>query len=194
MSEESKPSETNVTMYGISRIDNDRHYTHAWRVSLRRRGKKLIRNFPDKKHGSKQNALKAAQEYRDTLLEQHPPLTRKEFASIRRSHNRSGITGVYRYAKKYRLADGREKESWYWEAHWPTDTGQYESVNYSVNDYGEDLARRLAIRARELGVSQVRGVFWASDRAALSTLRNEVRVERSGSNIETRASYEGEAR
>jgi len=151
-------------MYGISRIDDHAHNTHAWRVSLRRRGKSLVKNFPDKKYGGKQDALAAAKKYRDQLLKRYPPLTRKEFASIRRRNNKTGITGVYRYAKKYRLADGQEKESWYWEAHWPTESGQHESVNYSVNNYGEDLARRLAIRARERGMQQVQGVFWASER------------------------------
>ncbi|TCO78616.1 AP2 domain-containing protein [Chromatocurvus halotolerans] len=161
-------------MYGISRIDDDTHYTHAWRVSLRRRGKALVKNFPDKKYGGKRGALAAARKYRDQLLEQYPPLTRKEFASIRRCNNKTGITGVYRYAKKYRLADGREKEHWYWEAHWPTESGQHESVSYSVNNYGEDLARHLAIRARQRGVSQVQGIFWASERAERRTPSDEL--------------------
>lgn len=157
-----------VAMYGISRIDDDIHRTHAWRVSLRRRVKALVKNFADKKHGGKRKALKAARAHRDRLLEMYPPITRKEFSNIRRRNNQSGITGVYRYAKKYRLADGREKESWYWEAHWPTDAGQYASINFSVNAYGEDLARRLAIRSRENGLKQVEGVFWASERGAAS--------------------------
>lgn len=160
-------------MYGISRIDDDSQNTHAWRVSLRRRGKALVKNFPDKKCGGKPDALAAARKYRDQLLEQYPPLTRKEFASVRRRNNKTGITGVYRYAKTYRLADGREKEHWYWEAHWPTESGQHESVSYSVNNYGEDLARRLAIRARERGLSQVQGVFWASERGERCTPPDE---------------------
>jgi len=164
-------------MYGITRIDDNSYYTHAWRVSLRRRGKSLVKNFPDKKHGGKRDALAAAKKYRDQLLEQYPPLTRKEFASIRRRNNKTGITGVYRYAKKYRLADGRENECWYWEAHWPTESGQHESVSYSVNNYGEDLARRLAIRARERGVNQVQGVFWASERGERCTPHDEVMSE-----------------
>jgi hypothetical protein len=153
-----------TAMYGISRIDDDIHRTHAWRVSLRRRGKALVRNFADKKYGGKGRALAAAKAYRDELLERYPPLTRREFASIPRRHNRSGVTGVYRYAKKYTLADGKERESWYWEAHWPTETGQFMRVNFSVNQYGENLARRLAIWARDQGLAQIEGVFWASER------------------------------
>lgn len=158
-----------IAMYGISRIDDDSHHTHAWRVSLRRRGKRLVRNFPDKKYGGRCEALLAAKAHRDALLEQYPPITRKEFSSVRRRNNQSGITGVYRYAKKYCLADGREKETWYWEAHWPTEMGRFQRISFSVNDYGEDLARRLAIRAREQGVKQLDGVFWASERGMLSS-------------------------
>ncbi|MEL7047228.1 MAG: hypothetical protein AAGL66_19770 [Pseudomonadota bacterium] len=163
----------NLAMYGVSRIDDDRYHTHAWRVSLRRRGKKLVKNFPDKKHGGRCNALKKAQTYRDQLLENYPPITRQEFSRLPRSHNTSGITGVYRYAKKYTLADGREKESWYWEAHWPTDSGRYETVNFAVNKFGEDLARRLAVRAREEGLQQVEGVFWASERGVTAVEQSD---------------------
>lgn len=151
-------------MYGISRIDDDIHRTHAWRVSLRRRGQRLVKNFPDKKYGGKLKALRQAKEYRDELLVKYPPLTRKEFSQALRSNNKTGITGVYKYAKRYMLKDGSERETWYWEAHWPLEQGNYQSVSFSIDDFGEDMARRLAIRAREQGLKGVKGVFWASQR------------------------------
>jgi hypothetical protein len=155
-------------MYGISRIDDSHHFTHAWRVSLRRRGKLLVKNFPDKKYGGSLNALKAAKEHRDKLIEANPPLTRREFAAIRRRNNTSGVTGVYRYAKAYKLADGREKEIWYWEAHWPTDSGKHQKATFSIDQYGDDLARQLAIRARKNELKEVEGFFWASERGAVA--------------------------
>lgn len=151
-------------MYGISRIDDDRHHTHAWRVSIRRRGTTLVKNFPDRKFGGRADALTSAQAHRDRVVQAHPPLTRKEFAELNRRHNTSGITGVYRYAKTYRLADGRERKSWYWEAHWPTAPGQHDKATFAVNEHGESFARSLAIRARENGINRVEGVFWASER------------------------------
>jgi hypothetical protein len=103
-------------MYGISRIDNDTYCTHAWRVSLTRRGKKEVRNFSDKKWAGKARALTAAKQHRDAYVKKHPPLSRKEFCSILRSNNTSGITGVYRYAKSFKLKNGEVKQNWYWEA------------------------------------------------------------------------------
>ena len=156
-------------MYGISRIDDDIYRTHAWRVSLRRHGKSLVKNFADKKLGGKGKALTEAKRYRDELLEQYPPMSRKEFASIKRRNNNTGITGVYRYAKKYMLKDGREKESWYWEAHWPTAPGESQCINFSVNEYGEAVAKQLAIRARKEGLNKLKGVFWASARGKVAS-------------------------
>ncbi len=157
----------NLAMYGISRIDDDIYRTHAWRVSLRRHGKSLVRNFADKKCGGKRKALAEAKRYRDELLHENPPMSRKEFASIMRRNNNTGITGVYRYAKKYLLKDGRERASWYWEAHWPTAPGESQSINFSVNEYGEAVAKQMAIRAREEGLKKLEGVFWASERGSL---------------------------
>ena len=162
-------NKTTTDMYGISRIDDNRYHTHAWRVSLRRRGKSLVKNFPDKKHSGKHEALQLAKSYRDKLLAEHPPLSRKEFSSTIRSNNNSGISGVYKFAKKYTLANSQEVESWYWEAHWPTDRGESKSERFSVNKYGDEIARAMAIRTRNIGMEAVKGAFWASERGELKT-------------------------
>lgn len=154
------------TMYGISRIDDDVYRTHAWRVSLCRRGKRHVKNFADKKCGGKGRALSQAKEYRDTLLRKYPPLSRKEFCTILRSNNKSGVTGVYKYAKSFTLQNGNVKENWYWEAHWPTEKGGAAHQAFSVNEYGEEKARQLAIQARKQALKQLDGYFWASDRGA----------------------------
>ncbi|MEM6936788.1 MAG: AP2 domain-containing protein [Pseudomonadota bacterium] len=160
------PSEHEV-MYGISRIDSAKERAHAWRVSLRRNGKRLVKNFTDRHYGGKKKALLAAQHYRDDLLRQHPPMSRKTFAKILRSNNLTGVSGVYRYAKRYRLKDGTQKESWYWEANWPTSPGVSAKATFSVNRYGEDIARLMALQAREKGLAAVEGVFWASARGEM---------------------------
>jgi len=151
-------------MYGISRIDDYVHRSHAWRVSLCRQGKKLVKNFSDKKLGGKAKALKAAKVYRDELLITHPPMSRKEFATKKRRNNKSGITGVYTYAKRFQLRDGSYNETWYWEANWPTERGESMHESFSVREYGDAVARQMAIRARERGLRNLKGVFWASER------------------------------
>lgn len=109
--------------------------------------------------------LEAARQYRDEIIGNHPPTSRRQFAEVRRRNNKTGITGVYRFAKSYRLRDGTERETWYWEANWPTERGKSGKATFSVNRYGEDLARQLAIRARAAGLAAVEGVFWASEPA-----------------------------
>ncbi|WP_373079546.1 hypothetical protein [Zhongshania sp.] len=154
-------------MYGISRIDDETYRTHAWRVSLRRQNKLIVKNFPDKTYGGKRKALTAAKSYRDEVVSQYPPTTRQQFCSTPRRHNTSGIPGVYRYAKRYKLKDGCVKELWYWEAHWPgKKPGDFEKATFPIQYYGEKGAKELAIAAREAGVQKLKGVFWASERGA----------------------------
>ena len=150
--------------YGISRIDDPTHRTHAWRVSLRRQNRMFVKNFTDKKHGGKNKALKAAKEYRDQVIAENPPTTRKQFCSTLRRHNTSGIPGVYRYAKSYTLANGEERKVWYWESTWPARKEGIEKATFSVKTYGERKAKALAVAAREQGINKLDGVFWASER------------------------------
>jgi hypothetical protein len=159
--------QTTDKSYGISRFDDDKRRAHGWRVSLRRHGTKLVENFPDKKYGGRQKALKLAMHFRDELLGKFPPITREEMCRIRRSNNKSGINGVYTYAKRYKLRDGSSRETWYWEATWPAEQGKHVSINFSVKKYGEELARSMAIRARHKGIEDMEGPFWASERGCL---------------------------
>jgi hypothetical protein len=153
-------SQQKRSMYGISRIDDEKHHTHAWRVSLRRRGTLHVKNFPDMKYGGRQKALRLGQRHRDELMRRHPPLTRREFSNIRRRHNQTGVVGVCRFASGYRLKNGKMRYSWYWEAIWPTTLGESETLRFSVNKLGEKGAFEKACAARKRGLKQVHGVFW----------------------------------
>ena len=163
-----KPGKSTESDYGISRYDDDIRKSHGWRVSLLRRGNRLVENFPDKKHGGRQKALKSAQRFRDELLEKFPPISRIEVCQIRRSNNTSGISGVCTYAKSYKLKDGTIRETRYWEATWPTQDGKNASVNFSVRKFGEEMARSMAIRARLRGLEGVEGPFWVSERGLIN--------------------------
>lgn len=168
------PRRKSRNLYGISRVDDDVHRTHAWRVSLKRQGKTLVKNFPDKKHGGKRKALAAAKQQRDEWVAKYPPLSRKDFAEVRRRHNRTGITGVFKYSKKYTLQSGAIKETWYWEAQWPTDEGDFEKQSFSVSAYGEAIAKQMAITARQIGLEKLAGHYWATARRMPSTMQGQL--------------------
>ncbi len=156
-------------MYGISRIDDEAHRTHAWRVSLSRRGERFVKNFPDQKWGGKRKALAAAKDCRDQFIQGNPPLSRREFCSIIRSNNKTGITGVYRFSKSFKLKNGQIRESWYWEASWPIGKSRQSHITFSVNELGERRAKQLAIAARRRALEELEGDFWASARGGNST-------------------------
>ena len=159
---------TSKDMYGISRIDDDLYNTHAWRVSLCRHGKKLVKNFPDKKLSGNRKALASAKAFRDELLLEHPPISRKEFCNARRRNNKTGITGVYKYCKTYKLKNGEIKETWYWEANWPNAVGESLCKPFSIKRYGAEMAKQMAIRARAEGMKKVEGTFWAAERGEVA--------------------------
>lgn len=158
--------------YGISRVDDELNRTHAWRVSLRRHGRGHVKNFPDKKHGGRQQSLRHARKHRDAIVSQHPPMTRMEFCFIKRSNNTSGTTGVCTYAKRYVRRDGSVKENWYWEASWPDERGESAKAVFSVNRHGDEMAKQMAINARTRGLELLEGVFWRSERGSLSASEN----------------------
>ena len=154
-------------MYGITRVDDDKYRKHSWRVSLSRHGKTLVKNFSDKKCGGKDSALLKAMLHRDGLVKKNPPLSRKEYCDLKRRNNKTGITGVYTYAKSYPLSDGTIRENWYWEANWPITEGESASQSFSVKRYGNELAKQMAIRARNKGLEHVRGTYWAAKKVTL---------------------------
>ena len=83
-------------MLNIRRVDHAASRTHCWRVTVQRRKRIYVRHFSDGRHGGTQPALEAAQIYRDTLIQTHPPLSKPAYCAIRKENNRSGISGLTR--------------------------------------------------------------------------------------------------
>jgi hypothetical protein len=164
---------TTDEMYGISRIDSESSRTHAWRVSLQRQGKMHVKNFPDKKHRCKSYALTMAKNFRDSILTTYPPTSRQQFCKTIRKNNKTGISGVCNYTKSYQLNDGSVKQYHYWAANWPDENHRSISQVFSVNTYGDNIARQLAIKARIDGLSRVDGVFWASERGVIDAIEQQ---------------------
>ena len=63
------------------------------------------------------------------------------------SHNTSGITGV-----AYSPIDNA------WRAIWHNGEGKQRNKSFSVNKYGEDVAKQLAITARELAIDSLKNI------------------------------------
>jgi len=134
-------------LYGITRVDHERSRTHAWRVTLQRQGRIHVGHFSDGVYGGKQKALAAAKRYRDELLEKHPPLTRREYCSILRRNNRSGLAGVSFHAEVIETAHGAVERR-FWIARLPVEPWRTKLVKFSVAKYGAEEAFRRAVRAR----------------------------------------------
>lgn len=136
-----------LSRYAITRVDSNTSKTHGWIVSVQRRGEHWRKTFSDRVHGSKSAALAAAVAYRDKALVAHPPMTRAEYASIKRKNNRSGTPGLCRYETPT-TERGEVKLKAYWVAGWPIKGRRGKRVKFSVEGLGEKGAYRMALAAR----------------------------------------------
>ena len=81
-----------------------------------------------------------------------PVIGRVAFAQIQRRRSRSGIVGVRRTTQTVK---GHEYD--FWEAWWSDRRHNRRSKRFSVNKYGEDKAKHLAVKARRKGLAELEG-------------------------------------
>lgn len=133
--------------YAIARIDLPGVGTHGWQVRLQRQGKRYARFFGDGVWGGAARAYEAAREWRDELLRQLKTVER--IRTCRTSNrNQSGVVGV---SKVTVATNGATYE--FWQATWSPEPGRRRTVKFSISRYGERQAFRLAVAAREEGIS-----------------------------------------
>jgi len=126
----------------IRRIDDDSRRTHAWLVQVQRKSRIIVKMFSDGIFGGKQKALLAALEYRDVLIIAPSPAEHNLWhRTIIRRNNKSGIPGV----GFYKRTNSTEK----WVAYWSNENGIRSSRTFSVNIYGKEQAKQLAIAERQ---------------------------------------------
>jgi hypothetical protein len=139
---------------GICRIDQPEKRNHGYFVRVQRQGKMHTAFFTDLMHGGRAKALAAAQGYQRKLLaELGPPkkMLRRWWAEIVRRKGRSGIHGVQR------VVDRRFKRvRIYWKANWSPEPYLIRRKQFSARKFGEEEAKRLAIRARRAGVRSMK--------------------------------------
>ena len=143
----------------IHRIDEETNRTHCWFVTVQRRGKKYTKRFTDGVYGGKRKALQKAKVWRDEMTARHPPMTKKQYVSIKRKNNRSGVPGVCRYARVSVLSTGEVSERWYWVASWAVAYKRTRQVKFSIDKYGEEGAFKKACALRRQKVRQIEGDF-----------------------------------
>jgi type VI secretion system secreted protein VgrG len=131
----------NAERYGITRYFGPKKNAPSWLVSVSRRNEIGRKVFTDSKHGGPEGALRAAQEFRDQWLAQHPPISAIELAQSPASHNTSGIPGVARYLNP---RNGAPR----WEAFVSSENKKI-TKSFSISKYGEGGARDKAIAARQ---------------------------------------------
>lgn len=110
-----------------------------WVVAVTRRGERFNKEFASADYGGADEARVAALAFRDDLLKTVPPMSLREFGSIVRSNNTSGMPGVYRREYKGFL---------YWCALVNLPNGKSRKRTFAIKKYGEERAKQLAIQAR----------------------------------------------
>lgn len=113
----------------------------CWRVRFSRSGVMYAKTFYDLACGGAKESKAQAIAWRDEQLAIIPALTLVDFHAQRRSNNVSGVPGVH-FHKTARQPLG------FWQAKIKAGGGNSTTKSFSVRQYGDDEARRLAVDAR----------------------------------------------
>lgn len=81
------------TMLNIHRVDHPQSGTHGWFVTVRPQSRIHRRRFSDGRYGGREEALLAAQVYRDQLIQVYPPFAMPVYCAILKKNNRSRVSG-----------------------------------------------------------------------------------------------------
>lgn len=130
-----------VTLKNINRVEQG---ACGWRVHCKRLRREYVKYFPDGWDGPF-DSLRAAIAWRDELWARLGPSTHVPIKATKRSS--TGILGVTREA--YAIASGTVVESY--RAFWTDATGHTRRRGFSIDKYGEETARRMALKARRDG-------------------------------------------
>jgi hypothetical protein len=146
--------------YGITRMDHNHggKLTRGYNVRIQRSGKRYVQFFADGENGGEIKALEAAKEYRNKILKDIPSPTRADRSQIVRRKTSSGIVGVTLITTVDTRRKGKKYVYEFWKAWWSPQKGIRKVKIFSVNKYGSQQARQLAIKTRENGLKQMQTV------------------------------------
>ena len=144
-----------------------REKERAWQFQFEVEPIKETAWFPDKKHGSKADSLKAAQNHRDEFLRAADTLgmltDRKTVAGTEvriiltlSPRNTSGIIGVCRISSKRQKTQRLEET---WAASYRAESGKQDQKHFYINTFGERAAMLSAIKFRRDYVASIANTF-----------------------------------
>lgn len=151
----------------IHRVDHPGSHTHCWRVTIQRQTHIYREAFSDGQYGGCQQALEAAEAYRDAILHKHPPFSKPDYCAIVKKNNRSGISGLTR-VDRWELRRGRRVRRLCWEVQWPIGNGRARHRKFSILKYGEEGALQKALAARETAMQALASQTFSPYEAAQS--------------------------
>ena len=125
----------------IYRVQKSSAATGSWAVQIRVDGRVQSKSFADSKHGGKDEALRAAIQYRDERLAALG-------LSSRLTKQPNPYPGVSR-TESARESNGHKRSDAYWQAYWTDSTGKQHTQRFSVRQLGEERAKLAAIEARK---------------------------------------------
>ena len=137
----------------------------SWAVQVRFQGKIYSKSFSDKKHGGKDDALRAAIVHRDALMDKFGITSRLQTPE-------SEHPGVSR-TKSERISNGKLRFDAHWQAYWTNAAGKEETKRFSVKKLGEEGAKQAALEARSRAIQAIslgEDPFFESPRNVNATL------------------------
>lgn len=143
-------------LYAIRWMDARTLQEPGYLVKLERRYQMHTRWFGLHRYGTALKALAAAQRWRDALIAEHRPVSKREFVAKVRRNNPSGVAGVRRVIRACTLASGKSVEHVVWQVR-PPRCLKVSGRSFRVDEHGEDGARERAIALRRHFEAQVEG-------------------------------------
>jgi hypothetical protein len=119
--------------------ENHHIYEHqkSWLVQIKNRGKIKTKNFSYQKYNGKENALIEAKKFRDNFIKENKIKLSERFV-------KAEIEGVGLTTDKRKNGNASQ----YWQAI-GVENGKQVTKRFSINKYGFEEAKNLAIQARE---------------------------------------------
>ncbi len=147
-------------MQNISRIDQPSKNTFGWFVRIRRDGNKVSKFFSDGKHGGRDAALKEAQEFRDSNLDQWQKFAKNHDRAMHLGKESNiGYPGIS-YCVKSKSRNGEEYQEHVFQVSYSPEKGVHKNKSFYIpkantkrdfkRNYSEKLEEAIKFRDQQM--------------------------------------------